>query len=109
MWKSVDVRRDYSKAVNTFLGTMVHGIVRGENTNGFKLQKFIESSHFIADFHEMGPLAGHGSSTGERGLKVWGKKHAVTEQHRDDATFAGQCAKNLCESIMLQKIENYHD
>jgi hypothetical protein len=48
---------------------------------------------------------GHNSDTGERGLKQWGKKVAVTAQKRTDKVFKGQVARNTQEVEIMEILE----
>jgi hypothetical protein len=82
------------------------GIKREGNTNGFKIQKFLECCHFLQDHLRHGPTAEHNSDQGERGLKHWGKKVAVTAQKRSDATFKGQVVRNVQELEILDILDN---
>jgi hypothetical protein len=82
------------------------GVKREGNTNGFKIQKFLECCHFLQDHLRHGPTAEHNSDQGERGLKHWGKKVAVTAQKRSDTTFKGQVVQNVQELEILGILEN---
>ena len=96
----------YIRSFNLMMNMVVRGLNRGKNTNGFKLQKFIECCHFLQDTITYGPPAGNNSDTGERGLKTWAKRLAITAQKRGDAIFKGQVAKNAVERAILEKIDS---
>ena len=96
----------YQKSFNTMMAALKLGIKREGNTNGFKIQKFLECCHFLQDHLRHGPTAEHNSDQGERGLKHWGKKVAVTAQKRSDATFKGQVVRNVQELEILDILDN---
>jgi hypothetical protein len=52
-----------------------------------------------------GRTVGHNSDTGERGLKQWGKKVAITAQKRTDKVFKGQIARNTQEVEIVEILE----
>jgi hypothetical protein len=95
----------YQKSFNTMMAALKVGIKREGNTNGFKIQKFLECCHFLQDHLRHGPTAEHNSNQGERGLKHWGKKVAVTAQKRGDTTFKGQVVRNVQELEILGILE----
>jgi hypothetical protein len=96
----------YQKSFNTMMAALKLGIKREGNTNGFKIQKFLECCHFLQDHLRHGPTAEHNSDQGERGLKHWWKKVAVTAQKRSDATFKGQLVRNVQELEILDILDN---
>ena len=99
--------QEYMKSLNTMLEMIVKGLDRGPKTNGFKIQKFIECCHFSQDTLMYGPPAGNNSDTGERGLKTWAKKLAVTAQKRGDSIFKEQVANNSVDKAILDRINDY--
>jgi hypothetical protein len=94
---------NYRKSFHCLMTAIVQGIGREANTRReFKIQKFLECSHFLQDRIKFGPSVGHNTDTGERGLKQqWAKKVAKTAQKRGDTTFRGQVAKNIQEFEIL--------
>jgi hypothetical protein len=69
------------------MDALKQGIQREGQNHGFKIQKFLDCSHFLQDHLRHGPTVGHNSDTGERGLKQWGKKVAVIAQKKTDKVF----------------------
>ena len=102
---SRDTVADYQKSLFTMMSALKEAIGRGDSTRGFKLQKFVECSHFLKEHLVYGPTVGHNSDTGERGLKLWGKKPAKTAQKRSDAVFKGQVTRNLQQSEILDMLQ----
>jgi hypothetical protein len=97
---------NYQKSYCTMMTALKQAIGRGDNTRGFKLQKFVECSHFLKEHLVFGPTVGHNSDTGERGLKMWAKKAAKTAQKRTDDVFKGQVTKNLQQTEILEMLES---
>ena len=95
----------YQTSFNTMMDALKQGIKREGKNHGFKIQKFLECSHFLQDHLRHGPTVGHNSDTGERGLKQWGKKVAVTAQKRTDKVFKGQVARNTQEVEIMEILE----
>jgi hypothetical protein len=95
----------YRESFNTMMAALKLGIQRPADTNGFKLQKFLECSHFLPDHLRHGPTVEHNSDTGERGLKQWGKKVAATAQKRSDSIFKAQVMKNVQETEILDILQ----
>ena len=52
-----------------------------------------------------GPTVEHNSDTGERGLKQWAKKVALTAQKRGDTTFKEQVAINTINAEILEMLD----
>jgi hypothetical protein len=73
-------------------------------TNGWKTEKHIELSHFIADFNEFGVPIGYSMETGERGLKTWAKRPANTAHKRSDEVFSGQTCSRIHDTSILEKL-----
>ena len=96
----------YRKSFHSMMCALKQGIGRPANTKGFKLQKFLECSHFLQEHLRYGPTVGHNTDTGERGLKVWAKKVAETAQKRGDSIFKGQVANNITEAEILDMLTN---
>ena len=86
------------------MATLCQGFDRGPKTNGWKLQKILESHHFGKDHILFGPPVGHNTATGESGLKQWAKAPAQTAQNRSVSIFTGQVVRNLLESEVLNRI-----
>jgi hypothetical protein len=49
-----------------------------------EIAKKVEMNYFLDDMLNLGLAYGVSTQTGERGLKVWAKKIAVTAQKRSD-------------------------
>ena len=81
---------------------LVNGVKRDVNTNQFRIQKFVELSHFLQDVYEYGCANGFDSHVGERGLKSWAKDPASQAQKRDDATFSRQVIRNVAQTKALR-------
>jgi hypothetical protein len=79
---------------------------RDEDSNGWKLEKFLEIQHFVADYKEYGVPSGYSTETGERGLKIWAKQPARTSQKRDDDIFSGQTCARIMEASILNKMDS---
>jgi hypothetical protein len=95
----------YRESFNTMMAALKLGIQREADSNGFKLQKFLECSHFLPDHLRHGPTVEHNSDTGERGLKQWGKKVAATAQKRSDTIFKAQVMRNVQETEILDILQ----
>ena len=100
-----DSMKEYNKSLCSMLYSLTEGLKRSNGSRQFKLQKFLECSHFLEDHILYGPPSLHNSDTGERGLKCWAKMPAVTAQKRDDRTFLRQVAINLNQRDILDQIE----
>ncbi|KAG9300903.1 hypothetical protein G9A89_002955, partial [Geosiphon pyriformis] len=94
----------YVQSFHNLMSIMQLGFSRGEASHEFKLQKFLECSHFGMDHVIHGPPVAHNSDTGERGLKDWAKAPAATAQNRSDKVFKGQAARNTVESQTLARL-----
>jgi hypothetical protein len=80
-----------------------YGLIRLDSPNIlWCLQKILEIAHFILDILNYGPSGGYNTDTGERGLKIWGKKPAETAQKRSDTVFKKQVARNSVEMRILK-------
>jgi hypothetical protein len=99
----------YRKSFHCMMTAVMQGIGRAANTREFKIQKFLECSHFLKDHIRFGPSVGHNTDTGERGLKQWAKRVAKTAQKRGDPTFRGQVAQNIQEMEILQLLANLEE
>ena len=93
----------YQKNFQRMMTLMTQGLRRSDNTRQFKIQKFVECNHFLAEHLYKGPPACFNTDTGERGLKTWAKKPAVTAQNRGDPTFRKQVAQNYHEAFLLSR------
>jgi hypothetical protein len=80
------------------------GLKRDESTMQFKLQKFVECSHFLMEHLFRGPPSSFNTDTGERGLKRWAKLPAKTAQNRGDDVFKQQVARNFHETYLLSQV-----
>ena len=80
-----DAAKDYHRSLCSMLHALTVGVQRADGSRQFKLQKFLECSHFLEDHILYGPPCLHNSDTGERGLKSWAKHPAITAQKRDAA------------------------
>ena len=97
--------KDYNISLWAMLVSLSKGVKRLEGSHQFKLQKFLECSHFLEDHMFYGPPSMHNSDTGERGLKSWAKFPASTAQKRDEHTFHRQVVSNLRERDILMEID----
>ena len=96
--------KKYQRSVLSLLDKTKKGISRGPNTMQFRIQKFLECSHFGKDHLMFGPPVASNSAVGESGLKTLVKQMAITAQKRGDDIFKGQLARNLSESFALNQI-----
>ena len=94
----------YNKNFCYMMTLLRDGICRDDASMQFKLQKFLECSHFLRDHLFRGPPTAHNTDTGERGLKKWAKSPARTAQNRGDQTFKRQVAMNQHQSNLINWI-----
>ena len=91
-------------ALALLLRVLVHGVWRGEKSNGWRLRKTVELSHFLRDVYMFGSADGFNSSTGERNLKVWAKQPSKTAQKRSADIHLKQTASRFQESFVFSEI-----
>jgi hypothetical protein len=94
----------YHFAFNRMMCLLRDGVSRESGTMQFKIQKFLECSHFLLDHLFKGPPIANSTDTGERGLKTWAKSPATTAQNRSDGIFKKQVANNYHQSYLLQQL-----
>jgi hypothetical protein len=99
-----DNLRKFATAVETLRKAVAEATNRGAKTNGWKTEKHVELSHFIADFKEFGVPSGYSTETGERGLKQWAKRPANTAQKRSDEIFSGQTCSRIHDTNILDQL-----
>jgi hypothetical protein len=97
--------RKFATGVETLRKAVSEATNRGAKTNGWKTEKHVELSHFIADFKEFGVPSGYSTETGERGLKQWAKRPANTAQKRSDEIFSGQTCSRIHDRNILEKLK----
>jgi hypothetical protein len=90
----------FQEAYCNLMTRMLQGLKRKDNSQQWRIQKFLECAHFGKDHVLNGPPVAHNTDTGERGLKT-AKMLAHTAQKRSDNIFKGQVAKNSVESQIL--------
>ena len=98
----------YQKSFHSMMEMLKDGIMRGDNSMQFRLQKFVECCHFLQDHLLRGPNVAHSTDTGERGLKRWAKAPARTAQNRSDNVFKQQVARNMHQAYLLRCVHDKH-
>jgi hypothetical protein len=96
----------YKRSLACLRKVIVETISRGEGTNEWFLQKFLEMGHFLLDLIDHGSASGFSTSPFERALKVWAKRPAATAQKRSDEVFTGQVCARLHEFQLIEEVAN---
>jgi hypothetical protein len=94
----------YKRALQFLRKGLVETIDRGEGTNNWNLQKFLEMSHFLLDIIDYGSAAGFSTNPFERSLKEWAKRPSATVQKRGDEIFSGQVCARLHEFFLIDDV-----
>jgi hypothetical protein len=97
---------EYKRSLACLRNVIVTTISRGEGTNDWFLQKFLEMGHFLLDIIDHGSASGFSTSPFERALKVWAKRPAATAQKRSDEVFTGQVCARLHEFQLIEAVAN---
>jgi hypothetical protein len=97
----------YQRNFHRMMTLISKGMERPESSMQFRLQKFVECSHFLMEHLSKGPVVGNNTDTGERGLKKWAKSPARTAQNRGDSVFKQQVARNYHEFFFCSKNQFY--
>lgn len=97
---------EYKRALQLLRTGLVETIDRGEGTNNWNLQKFLEMSHFLLDIIDYGSAAGFSTNPFERALKEWAKRPAATAQKRGDEIFSGQVCARLHEFFLIDSVSD---
>ena len=94
---------EFNTGVRRLLRRIKAYVDRGDGTLGWLIAKFHEILHFSYDILLFGSPMNYDTGQGERGLKDWAKRPAITAQKRNQEEFIAQVASRTHDVSMLQK------
>ena len=85
--KKVPVSLLFSRSYTKLVEKLVSSTSRGISSNGWRLPKLVDLFHLQTQMEEYGPPCCFDANTGERGLKVWSKRHAKSSKQQGQEVF----------------------
>jgi hypothetical protein len=102
-WKCGDkVGADiFDEAIRKMMRHLLSTLERGEGTYNWNIQKFHEILHLVFQVEEFGNISNTDAGFGERGLKIWAKRHGRRARKASDDIFVESTAKMVLELTLI--------
>jgi hypothetical protein len=89
------------QAIQKMMRHLLSTLERGEGTYNWNIQKFHEILHLVFQVEEFGNISNTDAGFGERGLKIWAKRHGRRVRKGSDDIFVESTAKMVLELTLI--------
>jgi hypothetical protein len=91
----------FDNAIRKMMRQLLSTLERGEGTNNWNLQKFHEILHLVVQVEQYGNISNTDTGVGERGLKLWAKRHGRRARKASDDIFVESTANMVNELTLI--------
>jgi hypothetical protein len=91
----------FDKAIRGMMRQLLSTLERGEGTYNWNIQKFHEILHLVKQVEEYGNISNTDTGVGERGLKLWAKRHGRRARKASDEIFVHSTANMVKELTLI--------
>jgi hypothetical protein len=91
----------FDRAIRGMMRQLLSTLDRGEGTNNWNIQKFHEVLHLVVQVEEYGNISNTDAGVGERGLKLWAKRHGRRARKASDSIFVESTANMVKELTLI--------
>jgi hypothetical protein len=91
----------FDHAIRGMMRQLLSTLERGDGTYNWNIQKFHEILHLVIQVQEYGNISNTDAGVGERGLKLWAKRHGRRARKGSDDIFVESTAKLVKEVTLI--------